>query len=156
GETGGRGRLFGGAEEAPEVPPLPPRGPAVEAELLLLLAEADGVDLAPAVGESPDAEGGVEHLVVDDRVEEEPRHPRAIEGGVDADDAVVRVVASEIDRIAPRARAAPAPGDRDLEPRLEVARVQSIVRLLQVEVEAPVREVHVRPAAGPSPHQVAV
>src|SRR6266850_688458 len=146
----------GGPEESPEVSPLPARGPSIESEFQFLLAEAERVDGAPAIGKRSYSEGAVQHLVIDDIVEKDPRNPRPIESWVDSDDPVVRIVAAEVDGAPPRSRSASSPGDGDLQPRLEVAVVEPVVDFLEVEVKAPVGEVEVGPASRRPAHEVPV
>src|SRR5678815_3156735 len=69
----------GRPEESPEVCVFPSQRGTVEPKLPFFLPESRRVERASAVGELPDADGGMKHFVVNDVVHEESRHERTIE-----------------------------------------------------------------------------
>ena len=89
---------------------------------------------ARAIGDAPHAV--MQHLVIDDALEEVEGDVAPVEDRVDADQPEDRVVAPEGEPAAPRAPAPPAPCDRDPQGALEETRVQPLVDPLQV-VDAP-------------------
>src|SRR2546430_2926904 len=102
-------QLLAGPQQAGQVLLLPRERLAVPRVAGLGLAEgARVVDRAPgAVGDA--AQVVVEHLVVNDALEEVARHLAPVEHGMDADEGEHRVVAAEGEAAAAGAAAPPAP-----------------------------------------------
>jgi hypothetical protein len=73
----------------------------------------------------------VQHLVIDDPLDEEPRHELAVEGAVDADQAIFDGVRAHLDAVAAALAPGPrAPGDPRVDGAVEVARVEVVEDLL--------------------------
>src|SRR5688572_16720882 len=90
------------------------------------------MELAAAVDDG-DVVNLVEHLVIDDPLEEVARHEAAIERGVDADEPVFDGVAAHLDaRPAAAPAAARPPGDARIDQSVEVLVVEVVEDLLEV------------------------
>src|SRR5687768_2768119 len=103
---------------------LPGAGPLVVLVAGLVGEEGGRVELAAAVDQ-----GGlvhlVEHLVIDDPLDEVAGHEGAVERPVDPDQALLDRIGAHLDAVAPaRLAAALAPGDAGLDGAAEVALVE--------------------------------
>src|SRR5947199_9354385 len=108
--------------------------------LALPAAELRGVEEALAATDLG-GHDGVEHLVVDHRLDHVARHLRMVEHAVEADQAVLVGVAAELEAGAPAAAAARVdgrlpPGDAGRQPPLEIALVELREDVAQVEAGA--------------------
>src|SRR5687768_4221109 len=81
----------------------------------------------------------MEHLVIDDALQEKQRYVAPIEHRMDPDEAQNRIVASEGEASAAGASAPAAPADGNPQAAGEKTRVQPVVDLLQV-VHRPARD----------------
>src|SRR2546425_4896212 len=124
-------QLLAGSQQAGQVLLLPRERLAVPRVAGLGLAEgARVVDGAPgAVGDA--AQVVVEHLVVNDALEEVARHLAPVEHGMDADEGEHRVVAAEGEPAAPGPAAPAAPRERYVQAPREEARVEAVVDLAE-------------------------
>src|SRR5262245_9806161 len=89
-------------EDQVEIRAFPQSGAVVVLEGALLLEELGRVELAPAADDG-DVVHLVEHLVVDDPLEEERWDEAPIQRGVDADQALLDRIRAHLDRSAPAA-----------------------------------------------------
>src|SRR4029453_7569196 len=102
---------------------------------LLAPAELGRVGGPPAPLPFDDTELHVKHFVEEDGFEEVAGHDAAIQIGVNPDEAAVPVVGAEVDRAAPPLRlGATAPGDEGSHLPCEIAFVEVVEHLLEVEV----------------------
>src|SRR5258708_3504571 len=124
-------QLRAGPEQVRKVVLLPGQGLTMPGIAGLRFAEDAGVVDRPSGAVGDPAQVVMEHLVVDDALQEVLRHVAAAEHGMDADPPEPGIVAAEGQAAPARAAAAPAPGEGDAQGRGEEARVLTIENLLQ-------------------------
>src|SRR5260221_12199638 len=125
-------QLRAGPEQVRKVVLLPGQRLAMPGIAGLRLAEDPGVVDRPSRAVGDPAQVVMEHLVVDDALQEVLRHVAAVEHGMDADQPEHGIVAAEGQPAAARAAAAPAPGEGHAQGGTEEARVEPVEDLLQV------------------------